>query len=445
MSQELSRSDRFVAVDVIPFEEDWLIGNSPTHFEFSMRHLRSIFQRCEDEALVFGLAHSHPSGHPDFSREDDENEMTLLTAITNRNGVNAHFIAMIMCDGQWHARVRHGETPQVATMARHIAVVGDRLNLHGVPPSAAPAAGEEDTWARQAAAFGQPFVDKLRSLRVAVVGCSGTGSPAATLLARAGIGELVLVDKDPLAKSNLNRVRGARHADVGRNKAEITRDFIHDLGLSVRTEAIDALVDISPAAIDALASCDVVFGCTDDDMGRQALNAAVSHYGIAYIDLGLGGRIATDADGIPRMTHQYGRVSLVLPEFGKCLYCQRVTNDHDANRQQAIRDNPNISEEELRERYLADGREPSPGVGPFTSAIADLGVATLFDLIQHYQRLLGELARDHICFDFVRMTTFSVAPKADPECPYCGTREHKLHASPYRLGRPLLERAPRDV
>lgn len=444
-NQELSCSDRFVAVDVIPFEEGWLTGSSPTHFEFSMRHLRPFFQRCEDEALVFGFAHSHPPDDPDFSTQDDKYEITLLTAITNRNGADTHFVAMILCVGQWHARVRHGKTLKRATTVRHIAVLGDRLELHAFAPTASPAPGEEDTWARQAAAFGQPFVDKLRSLRVAVVGCSGTGSPAATLLARAGIGELVLIDKDLLAKSNLNRVRGARNADVGRNKAEITRDFIHELGLSVLTEAIDALVDVSPAAIDALASCDVVFGCTDDDLGRQALNAAVSYYGLAYIDLGLGGRIAVGADGIPRMTHQHGRVSLVLPEFGKCLYCQRVTNDHDASRQQAFRDNPNITEEELRERYLNGGREPSPGVGPFTSAVADLGVATLFDLIQPYQRLSSELSRDNVCLDFVRLTTFSVAPLTNPECPYCGTREFKLRTSAYRLGRPLLERTPKDV
>lgn len=441
---ELSASDRFVAVGVYPFEEAWLTGSSPTHFEFSLRHLRPFFQRCEDEGLVFGLAHIHPPGNPDFSWQDDENEQTLLRAITNRNGRNCHFVAMILCDGQWHGRVRHGQTPHLATTVRHIVVLGDRLDLHAVSASAVQTQ-DDDTWARQAAAFGRPFVDKLRSLRVAIVGCSGTGSPAATLLARAGVGELVLIDKDLLAKSNLNRVRGARHADVGRNKAEIARDFIHGLGLKVRTASIDALVDVSPQAVDALASCDVIFGCTDDDLGRQALNAAVSYYGLAYIDLGLGGRIDVGADGIPRMTHQHGRVSVVLPEFGECLYCQRVTNNKDASRQQAIRDNPNITDEELRERYLGGGREPAPGVGPFTSAVADLGVATLFDLIQPYRRLPSELRRDLVCIDFVRMTTFSMAQTADAGCPYCGTREHKLRATPFRLGRPQLERHTRDV
>lgn len=439
----LSASDRFVAVEIHPFEEGWLTTSSDIHFEYSLRHLRIFFQRCEEEGLVFGLAHSHPHGLTEFSLQDDENEQTLLNAISNRNGSEFHFVAMILCDGGWYGRVRHGQTPQRAIAVRHIAVLGESLDLHAVPITTALA--QDDTWARQAAAFGQPFVDKLQSLRVAVVGCSGTGSPAATLLARAGVGELVLIDHDNLARSNLNRVRGARKVDIGRNKAVIASEFIHSLGLDIRAVAIDALVDISPEAIDVLMTCDVVFGCTDDDLGRQALNAAVSYYGLAFIDLGLGGRIDTGSDGVPRMTHQFGRVSLVLPEFGACLYCQRVTNDKDGSRQQAIRDKPDITENELRERYLDGGREPAPGVGPFTSAVADFGVATLFDLIQTYQHLPGELRRDMILIDFVRMNISSTAPKVDEACVYCGTREHKLRATPYRLGRPQLGRHSRNV
>lgn len=441
---ELPASDRFMAVEIHPFEEHWLMGDSPIHFEYSLRNLRPFFQRCEDEGLVFGLVHNHPPGYHDFSVQDDENEHALLQAISNRNGKDCHLVAIVRCDGQWHARVRHGNTPKQAMPVRHVAELGDHLELHDVLATDDPAE-EEDTWARQAAAFGRPFVDKLRSLRIGVVGCSGTGSPAATLLARAGVGELVLMDHDTLATSNLNRVRGACRKDVGRNKAEIARDFIRALDLNVHVTAINALVDISPDAIDALATCDVIFGCTDDDLGRQALNAAVSYYGLAYIDLGLGGSIAKGKDGTPRITHQYGRVSLILPEFGSCLYCQRVTNYKDASRQQAIRDNPEVAEKELVERYLAGGNERAPGVGPFTSAIADFGVATLFDMMQSYRRLSSELRRDIIHVDFVRMAIASPMPAEDLTCPYCGTREHKNRLTPYRLGRPQLGRITKDV
>nr|WP_287301218.1 ThiF family adenylyltransferase [Mesorhizobium sp.] len=71
---------------------------------------------------------------------------------------------------------------------------------------------------RQEAAFGEPFNEKLRSLRVAIVGGGGTGSSVATLVARAGVGELIIIDGDLLEDSNLNRVRGYRRRDVGESK-----------------------------------------------------------------------------------------------------------------------------------------------------------------------------------------------------------------------------------
>ena len=49
---------------------------------------------------------------------------------------------------------------------------------------------------RHAQLFGSGTTRRLRELAVAVVGCSGTGSPVIEQLARLGVGRLVLVDPD---------------------------------------------------------------------------------------------------------------------------------------------------------------------------------------------------------------------------------------------------------
>ena len=77
----LSGSDRYIAVAVHPFEDAWVTGSSPSHIAFENRPLREFFRRCEEESLVFGFAHNHPTGFPDFSETDDANELTLLEAI----------------------------------------------------------------------------------------------------------------------------------------------------------------------------------------------------------------------------------------------------------------------------------------------------------------------------------------------------------------------------
>ena len=124
---------------------------------------------------------------------------------------------MVLKDGVWHARMRQGVDPDNILPVRHISVISDRIKLHGlsIPDKSI------ETLKRQEAAFGKPFNSMLKSLRVAVVGVGGTGSPLATLLARSGIGELILIDGDVLDKTNMNRVRGYRVADNGKNKAKI--------------------------------------------------------------------------------------------------------------------------------------------------------------------------------------------------------------------------------
>jgi molybdopterin-synthase adenylyltransferase len=445
-SDGLASSDRFVAVDFVPFEESWVTSSSSRHLAYEMRHLRDAFRRCEEESLVFCFAHSHPVGPHTFSRQDEENERTLLEAITNRNGRDVAFLALLLCEGKWYARHRHGRAPTESGHVRHIAILSDRIELHDVRAETIQREDlSQEIWARQAAAFGRPFVAKLQSLRVGVIGCSGTGSPTITLLARSGTAELILIDADALEAPNLNRVRGATMRDVDENKAVIAKRFVESMGLGTSAVALQVYLDTSPEAIDALASCDVIFGCTDDQLGREAANAATYYYGLAYIDVGLGGRIDSADPEKPRLTHHYGRVSTVLPEFGDCLRCQRVVTEQGTRRDAVLREDPTLTEEQLKERYLAGGAESAPGVGPFTSAVADYGVATLYDLIQPFRRWPPQLLRDRFMVDFVTLDIHSTESTAEADCPYCGTRQLRLMSTSFRIGRPGLGRRRVDV
>lgn len=431
----LSESDRYVAVDVVPFHEDWVTSDSDSHVAFTLSPLRDIFRRCEDEGLVFGFAHNHPGECLGFSRADDENEKVLLSALRNRNGLNVSFVSLLWVSGVWHGRVRHGFNIDVAMPVRHVSVLSEKVDVFSLSPGATPESGIH---ARQEAAFGKPFMEKLASLRVCVVGCGGTGSAVATLLARAGVGELVLIDNDELEVSNLNRVRGAAFKDVGLKKSLVLRDYIRSLGLPGKAVSIEAYVDSSPMAVDAIASADIVFGCTDDQIGREIINVASYVYGLAYIDLGLGGSVDDDRDGHPVLRHHHARISTILPESGECLFCQGVIRQEWIQHQYALRENPDMSREEAREKYLVGGGEEAPGVAPFTGAAADFAVANLFDLLRSFRRLPGHIRRDAYSLDFVNMELRSSREKKDAECPYCGQKHYFLIREGSRLNRPTL-------
>ncbi len=434
----LPASDRYVAAAVHPFEDAWVTGSSSSHIAFETRPLREFFRQCEEESLVFGFAHNHPTGFPNFSDTDDANELTLLDAISNRNGKNVSLVGMLWTQDAWTARVRTALAPKEVVSARHVLVTDRPVRIY----QTSAAVQHDDTYARQAAAFGLPFVHTLRSLRAAVIGLGGTGSPTATLLARSGVGELVLIDPDNLELSNLNRVRGAARPDVGKNKAAILKHYITSLGLGTNVSALSSYVD-SPEGVDAVASSDIIFGCTDDQIGREVLNTTAYVYAQPYIDVGLGGQVAQDANGRPYLRYHHGRVSTVLPEAGECLFCQGVLTEQWIRRDYALRQNPQMDEVQARERYLEGGAEQAPGVGPFTSTIADFGIATLFDLVAPFRKYPDELRWDAFSVDFVKMELRSTRARNDSNCSYCGSQKFLVMQEKQRLNRPSL--GTRDV
>lgn len=438
----LPDSDRYLSVDVIQFQENWITSSSPMHIDFETKHLRDVFRRAEDENLIFGFVHNHPTGGLVFSTQDNCNEEVLVRAIASRNGRESQIVAVLYADGDWTARIRSGLAPTAPIAIRHLSVVGSEYKVFGYP--LLHEAGSE-IFSRQMTAFGEPFTRIMQSLRFVVVGNGGTGSPTANLLVRCGAGEVILIDYDPLEKSNLNRVHGTRDIDVGKNKAEILACHLNEIGLPCTVVAVKGVIDQDMPAIEALASADVIFGCTDDYLGREVLNTAMYFYLQPLIDVGLGGRVGEDRNGNMRLLNQKGRVSCILPELGQCLYCQRELREDWIETQRVKRSNPDITKEELKERYLEGGAEEAPGVAPFTGSLANFGVMALFELIVPHRRLPPHLRADNIWIDFTNMEIKSNTPIDDKECPYCRVRKF-LSASEKNgyLNRPAMKPRKED-
>lgn len=77
--------------------------------------------------------------------------------------------------------------------------------------------------------YGQDALKNLKEKTVVVAGCGGVGSFAIEALARSGVGRLVLIDKDTVEASNLNRQLCALHSTVGQAKTEILKERIADI------------------------------------------------------------------------------------------------------------------------------------------------------------------------------------------------------------------------
>jgi tRNA A37 threonylcarbamoyladenosine dehydratase len=74
--------------------------------------------------------------------------------------------------------------------------------------------------------FGKEGVEKLKTKTVAVLGAGGVGSFAMEALARTGIGRLILIDKDVVDITNVNRQIPALVTTIGRPKVEVMKERI---------------------------------------------------------------------------------------------------------------------------------------------------------------------------------------------------------------------------
>lgn len=91
--------------------------------------------------------------------------------------------------------------------------------------------------------WGAEGQERLFHAHVILFGLGGVGSYVAECLARAGVGELTLVDSDEVSVSNINRQLEALHSTVGLPKAEAVARRIRDINPDIILHPIHALYD----------------------------------------------------------------------------------------------------------------------------------------------------------------------------------------------------------
>lgn len=92
---------------------------------------------------------------------------------------------------------------------------------------------EESAFCRTKILIGDEGLEKFKNAKVAVFGVGGVGSFVVEALARAGVGSFVLIDKDQVSLSNINRQLIATHETIGKLKVDVAKERI----LSINPEA----------------------------------------------------------------------------------------------------------------------------------------------------------------------------------------------------------------
>lgn len=82
----------------------------------------------------------------------------------------------------------------------------------------------ENMFARTELLLGKTNIDKLKNSTVIVFGIGGVGSYVVEALTRVGVGKIVIVDKDDISISNINRQLPATQQTIGLSKVKIMKE-----------------------------------------------------------------------------------------------------------------------------------------------------------------------------------------------------------------------------
>ncbi len=149
---------------------------------------------------------------------------------------------------------------------------------------------------------------RLQASSVAVVGLGALGSVSSQLLARAGVGKMILIDRDFLEINNLQRQVLYEEADVRDHlpKAIAAARKLGEInsGIVIKAHASD----VNPETIeDLLEGSDLILDGTDNFETRFLLNDYALKKNIPWI---YGGALKTQ-----------GMAYVILPQQGPCLRC----------------------------------------------------------------------------------------------------------------------------
>jgi molybdopterin/thiamine biosynthesis adenylyltransferase len=343
-------------------------------------------------SLVYCHTHPHQRGVARFSTVDDEAEIALSQYAGSRSpGVphcallfSAHSLAARPLGGQDTVRVMQ---------------VGSSMS----EKAGSAAIDAHSVFDRQVRAFGEEGQRRIEGTRIAIVGLGGTGSVTAQQLAHLGARDFVLIDRDVIEETNLNRTVGSTAGDVGQPKVAVAQRLIESIRPESKVLAIVGDV-VDGASARTLLEVDIIFCCTDSHASRHLINQLVYQYGIPAIDMG----VAISA--VPEQPVRFaGHVKALAPGLA-CLWC---LNSLDSNQ---IRRELMSPEHRAADPYFNDGPGvPQPAVITLNSTVASLAGTMFLSMIAGV-----DAPARYLVYDGNRQRVAHVDVAALPNCSFCG-------------------------
>lgn len=140
--------------------------------------------------------------------------------------------------------------------------------------------------------FKKEGLENLRNANVLVVGVGGVGSFAAEFLARAGVGNLTIVDGDVVDITNINRQLPALHSTVGMTKIDVVGDRLMDINPELNLTKVQEFLSPERAFEIVDEKYDYVLDCIDSVTPKLNLIIGAKRKRVKIISsMGAGGKM----------------------------------------------------------------------------------------------------------------------------------------------------------
>jgi hypothetical protein len=414
------RGTRLLARDLFPARDG--VDFVPGRRGYRMLTASFVNERirwCRDEGLCYLAIHNHGGwDRVEFSDDDNRSHERGYRALLDISGgpVGALVVAQHAIAGDiWTPDRERRPLRETVVLGRNI------VRLHPEPPPPPPKADE--TYDRQVRWFGDRGQALLGSLKVGVIGAGGVGLPLVMMLARLGIGTLVVIDPDRVDPTNLPRLdarpsdamtllravprlRGLAHR-LSTRKVQLARRVARRANPQIRFIGIAENV-IEPRAAMQLVDSDYLFLAADSHQARMVFNAIVHQFLIPGVQIGT--RIDSQ-QSTGTVTDIRTNVRLVLPSAG-CLRCNRLIS------RSKLQEESLSPPERERNRYVDE--VPAPSVITFNTLSAAQAA-------NDFLLMMGEMVAGSAPTDYLRFRPrerklepiIAILNRAD--CPDSGT------------------------
>ncbi|MBN2458472.1 ThiF family adenylyltransferase [Candidatus Woesearchaeota archaeon] len=125
--------------------------------------------------------------------------------------------------------------------------------------------------------------DRVGKKTAVIVGLGGIGCMSAVLLARFGVGKLVVVDRDSVSVSNLHRQVLYSEKDIGKRKAKVAARELRRANSELKLESLD--IDVCRSTVGQLGrfSPDIILDCVDNIETRICIDEYCTNGKIPWV------------------------------------------------------------------------------------------------------------------------------------------------------------------